>query len=66
MDCKYLSTCPIYNQLKTEVLKNLYTMIYCKGAKQQDCSRLKMREEGKVPPRELLPDGKMLTPHHFR
>ncbi len=63
--CQYASTCPIYSVFKTETLKNIYIKNYCNGPKMGNCQRLTMRESGKVPPKELLPDGKMLTATHF-
>jgi len=59
-DCQYLNGCPIFAQFKQEGLKNIWIRHYCQGWKQKECARLKMREQGETPPKNLLPNGEFL------
>lgn len=65
MNCQFTSKCPIYNNIKTEMLRNMYRSKYCeKGG--DNCQRKSLRLAGKEVPAELLPDGKTLSKFHFK
>ncbi|HOQ51850.1 MAG TPA: hypothetical protein PK233_08470 [Candidatus Atribacteria bacterium] len=59
-DCPYLSGCPVFAMFKQEGLKNIWIRRYCQGEKQEECARLKMRNQGEKPPENLLPNGEFL------
>jgi hypothetical protein len=57
-ECEYLSTCPVFARFKLEGLKNIWISLYCKGPKNSECERLKLKKMGKDVPDTLLPNGK--------
>lgn len=59
-DCEYLDKCPIFAKFKIEDLKNYWIFMYCKGAKQDECSRKVLRKQGKEVPQTMLPNGQLL------
>ncbi len=59
MECPNIKTCPIYEQFKTEALKNMYIRMYCMG-KFDNCKRKQIKDLGQPVPPSLLPDGKEL------
>ena len=59
-DCEFLEKCPIFAKFKIEDLKNYWIHMYCKGTKQDDCSRKILRKQGKEVPKTLLPNGQHL------
>jgi hypothetical protein len=59
-DCANLQNCPIFNRFKLEGLKNFWIRIYCKGARQEECERKKLKSEGKEVPINLLPNGEQI------
>ena len=65
MNCEFIQTCPIYNHLRTEGLRTYYTENFCKKSGER-CRRKALRASGKPVPKELLPDGRALTPYHFK
>ena len=56
-ECKYLRECPVFNNFKNEGIKNIWIKTYCRGSMYEECVRIKMTEEGKTPPDNLLPNG---------
>ena len=56
-NCANLQNCPIFNKFKLEGLKNFWIRIYCKGSRQEECARKKMKSEEKDVPTNLLPNG---------
>ncbi len=59
-DCEYLAKCPIFAKFYTEGLKNIFIGSYCKGTKQEDCARKKLKKTGQEVPPTLLPNGEHL------
>lgn len=68
--CKYIQNCgKRFHQLNsivhhdTNTHKRITNLIfnYCLTEKNKDCQRLKLGEQGKNIPNELLPDGSILT-----
>jgi hypothetical protein len=65
MLCEFHGTCPVFKRLKTEALRQLYVRQYCEGERER-CRRYQLRRAGSEVPERLLPDGKELSPFHFR
>jgi hypothetical protein len=59
-DCQYLDGCPVFARFKQEGLKNIWIRHYCQGWKQEECARLKLRNQGEKVPDNLLPNGELL------
>ena len=57
VDCEYLEKCPIFARFKVEGAKNVWIEFYCKGSRQEECARKKLKKEGKEVPQSLLPNG---------
>jgi hypothetical protein len=63
--CDFFDTCPIFDQFKTEGMKNLWRSLYCRGSKQERCARRLLRTQGEEVPLSLLPNGRYLdAPAH--
>jgi hypothetical protein len=56
-DCQFMSGCPIFAHFRNEGARNLWVRLYCKGTKQPQCERLKLRLAGDSVPVSLLPNG---------
>jgi len=56
-ECEYLPSCPIFARFKADSTKNFWIEVYCRGSKQRECARRKLREAGKEVPLTLLPNG---------
>jgi len=59
-DYEFLDKCPIFAKFKIEDLKNYWIFMYCKGAKQNECSRKVLREQGKEISQTMLSNGQLL------
>lgn len=58
--CPYLEKCPIFERFTNKGLGNIWVTLYCKGSKQADCARKRLKESGQQVPITLLPNGKHL------
>lgn len=56
-DCKYLESCPLFQQFQHAHGKVVWIGVYCRGDSQEECERLKMRERGEKPAPTMLPNG---------
>jgi|DewCreStandDraft_5_1066085.scaffolds.fasta_scaffold04344_6 hypothetical protein len=61
-DCEFFPTCPIFTQFTMKSLTNIWIALYCKGSKQSQCARKRLREKGEDVPVTLLPSGQYLMP----
>ncbi len=57
--CPFLNACPMFKKLRFEATKKLLTSKYCLGDYSK-CARYQMRSSGKMPPPNLLPNGKYI------
>ncbi|MCD4828998.1 MAG: hypothetical protein K8R90_06170 [Candidatus Cloacimonetes bacterium] len=63
-ECPYLNTCAF--MVKYRELMEIYCMsmerVYCKGAKQQQCARLREKSRfGRFPSEDISPSGDKIT-----
>jgi hypothetical protein len=56
-DCEYLDKCPIFTRFKVEGAKNVWIEFYCRGSRQEECARKKLKKQGQEVPTSLLPNG---------
>lgn len=56
-ECEFLEKCPIFAKFELEGLKNFWIAFYCKGDKQVECERKRLRKANKEVPITLLPNG---------
>jgi hypothetical protein len=56
--CDFLDVCPIFDQFKTEGMKNMWKSLYCQGSKKEQCARRRLKMQGKEVPVSLLPSGR--------
>jgi len=57
VDCEYLGTCPIFEKFKVEGAKNIWIEFFCRGSRQDECARKKLKKQGQEVPPTLLPNG---------
>jgi hypothetical protein len=60
VDCEYLDKCPIFARFKVEGAKNIWIEFYCRGSRQNECARKKLKKQGQEVPPTLLPNGTRL------
>jgi hypothetical protein len=64
-NCDLIEKCSVYARFMAEGMKSHWVMHYCKGGRMSECSRIKLRNEGKIVPLTLLPDGSHIkSPSH--
>jgi hypothetical protein len=61
IECEYLAKCPIFARFKVEGAKNIWIEFYCRGSRQPECARLRLRKQGAEVPPTLLPNGTHLA-----
>jgi hypothetical protein len=55
--CEFYETCPIFNKSITGTIRSIYAVLFCKGARMNECERRKRLQEGEEVPVTLLPTG---------
>ena len=59
-ECDYLNTCSMFKHfVSNSELLQVFIKNYCKGNFEK-CERKKIRDTGKMPPDNLLPNGKQM------
>ncbi|MCX5694738.1 MAG: hypothetical protein NT014_06445 [Candidatus Omnitrophica bacterium] len=61
--CKMVNICPIYKDLSINDFARFseITSKYCLSNNNVNCARFKIKESGKIPPINLMPDGKSVS-----
>ena len=60
-DCEYLEKRPIFDRFKVEGARNIWIEFFCRGSRQDECARKRMKKQGKEPGPTFLPNGTHLS-----
>lgn len=55
--CEYFETCPIFNKTINGSIRGIYSVLFCKGSRMNECVRRKRKQAGEEVPITLLPTG---------
>lgn len=55
--CEYYKTCPIFNKSMAGTIRCIYSVLFCKGSRMNECERRKLTKLGLEVPATLLPTG---------
>jgi hypothetical protein len=55
--CEFAHSCPIFNKSITGAIRGIYSVLFCKGSRLNECERRKRILEGVDVPITLLPTG---------
>ena len=57
MECRYIDDCAMFPRIRDAETRQHYVVEFCRGPRNIDCERFKIRVQGMPIPVDLLPDG---------
>ncbi len=59
--CRFAKKCPMYPKFRNEFGLNIFKTTYCNSSYHTNCERFKSASKGRMPPPDLLPNGRTLV-----